>query len=195
MTGALDSFREQWSAIPPALGRSLTRVLLLAGAFELIARGAVSEASLGGLKFEDLELLQAAIPVLVAYLFYDVVALTRQYLEFQEVHDSVIADLRAAPVDAALTRFLQPRQPSILGAVFDHTQGKWSGYLNRIGNSLFWLLILSIILFEVYAYFLQARLDPGPVTVLSGFVTLFFLIYGLAIAAGMPEAGVQERTE
>src|SRR5262245_2210162 len=68
--GQLESIRLSAHEAEKLSFGAFQRMLLLAAAFELFRRAAVSEVSLFGFKFTDVALILKILPALIAFLFY-----------------------------------------------------------------------------------------------------------------------------
>jgi hypothetical protein len=189
----LKELRETWRDLPLAIGKAITRCIVLMALFELLLRGAVESAPILGIKISDLSLLRIAIPVIVAYGFYDIVALSFLHLDFLAVHRALMRKRHGAIEDARLDYFLQPSEPSLVGASFFEPSAKQPGrILSQIGDGLYLGWLGGLILFQCYAYAKQFELPGYDVELwialaLSGFFTL----YGLFVAVTHPESSRQ----
>jgi hypothetical protein len=85
--------RENWREVNSSRGRSSILLLASIFAFELLARASISKASIVGLEIKDLTFPRLALPVISAYLFYDIVNLWTRHMNLREVHLGVVNTL------------------------------------------------------------------------------------------------------
>src|SRR5215217_4311837 len=57
--------RQNWRDVCSSMGRTITLIVLSAGAFELLSRAAIAKASIGPFEIRDLSLIQTSLPVII----------------------------------------------------------------------------------------------------------------------------------
>jgi hypothetical protein len=179
----IKDLRENWRSVDLALGRSITITMLIIVVFELLARSAINKVVVSGFEIKDLTLIRTALPVLVAYYFYDLSNLLYMDSDFEKIHSRIVEILHRDVSDENLDYFLRPRQPSILGALLLGRDNKAVGLLNSaLGISLY----AGIVLYEVYAYYLEfTRLKTTlPLLITALVLSALFIFYGLFVMFG-----------
>jgi hypothetical protein len=186
----LDDLRDVWKDVPFAIGRSITRALVLIAIFELLVRGGIDKASVSGLEITDLSLLRLAIPALVAYHFYDIIAMSLIHLDFEAVHKKVLEIAQPGLAKTGLGYFHQPRQPSVVGAsFFNGGPGRLSSFITKTGDVLFLGLLGLLIAFQYYAYTKQLEEFPHTFMIWVALaISVFFTGYGYLTATSRPES-------
>lgn len=187
----LETLRENWRQLPAAVGAAITRCVVLIALFELLIRGAIDKASVSGIEITDLSLVRIALPVIVAYYFYDIIVMAYTHLDFAAVHDALIRIRHEKTMETGLDYFLKPRQPSIVGAVFFQSTTRGLGHiLARVGDAFFFLLLIGLVLFEYDAYYEQFVHFKGNSAWLwiAATLSLLFVLYGYLAVVTRPES-------
>jgi hypothetical protein len=182
----LKDLRESWRNIDLALGRSIMVAILAMAVFELLARSAINKAVFSGFEIKDLSLIRTALPVIVAYYFYDLSVLFYVDSEFEKAHSRIIEILHEDISKENVDYFIRPRQPSILGALLPARENR----VTKVFNTTFGIsLYAGIFLFEIYAYYLEfTRLRSDLVLIVAALVlSALFVFYGLFIMFGGPK--------
>jgi hypothetical protein len=186
----LQEVRQNWRDLPVAIGKAIARCIAFIALFELLLRGAVEKASISGLEITDLSLLRMAVPVIVAYHFYDIVVMSYVHLDFAAVHDALIRRRHGPIASTRLDYFLRPTQPSIVGAVFFEPGSRPIGRLvGRIGNAFFLAALGGLVVFQYYAYTEQFDQFGGDVRLYIALIlSLMFTLYGYLAIITRPES-------
>jgi hypothetical protein len=176
----LQAIRENWKDITSAANRTITRMLLAAGTFELVVRAASKKITIFGLEVTDLTLIRAALPVIVAYLFFELCFLIQLRNNYYEVHNSIIQDVYSHIYDRDLHALLEPGKSTLFGPRFLYPPN--TPILNFMIVTLPRIYQVGILAFEFYAFSRQFRLpDSAPVTWIALVLTVYFLFYGFYI--------------
>jgi hypothetical protein len=186
--------RENWKEVSSSIGRSAVLLLVSIFAFELLARASIDKVTIAGLEIKDLSFIRRALPVLSAYLFYEIISLWARHVNFNDVHAELIRTLHPDIYDKDLEFFLTPRLPSatFMPQIVFGSSGRNKLY-TVIGRSLALLVLLIVPVFEIYAYYLQFRFFPfnDPLLWVALFLTIVLLVYGLLVAVvATPASGL-----
>jgi hypothetical protein len=182
----LKDLLENWRLSSTSAARTITASLVLAALFELLSRAAVRKVSVGPVEIGDLSLIQKALPVIIAYQFYDFMSLTEYTLSCALVHSRIMSRYYPAIEAARLDYFIVPRDPSILGSDLfaDKSLGSTGNSLTgRLSTYLGFTVGFGIAVFEVYAYYRLFRQFhfSDLIVWITLTLTVFFVLYGLAV--------------
>jgi hypothetical protein len=89
----LEGLRENMREVSSRMGKSVLLAVLAAILFELLARAAVEKASIGPFEVKDLSLFRLALPVVIAYSFYEITLLVLQFYEFETAYIAAYSNL------------------------------------------------------------------------------------------------------
>jgi hypothetical protein len=106
---------EKYKEVTHDVRRRMVFILLLAGAFELFSRSAIAKLALGPFEVSRLSIVQAAIPLLIAYLFYEVCYLGAWSAELDDVYAAVVSVVHPGFYRTEAYQFILPTQPGVLG--------------------------------------------------------------------------------
>jgi hypothetical protein len=154
----LTDLRENWRALSSNHQRAISLMLISMAVFELLARGAIEKATFLGIEVSNLGIIRKAMPVIVAYFFYD--AAHTHYMQrlFSRVHMKIYSLIHPDVSKANLDALLLPPFPSIRGPL---TFGSYTPGLegSRVLPVFDWVMniavMLGVLVFESYAYILQ----------------------------------------
>jgi hypothetical protein len=127
--------------------RTALLTLLGLAAFELLSRSAIADVQIGPFKIQDLELIQKTLPIVLAFLLYDISVSNLKMVYAQRAHAKVMdifyPSIRRTQIDALV---LPPgaSSSSVFGVSWLPTG---SGRLNRLAwrlNSLMWYSSLAL---------------------------------------------------
>jgi hypothetical protein len=142
-----------WVAAKDTARKTLAWLLGSAAAFELIAAAQLREATVAGLEISNFSTVEKLLPVVVAYLAFQLVVLHTMDAYFQRIHSSVHGVVHAQLREQALHVALRPManswwEPSTL-AYASGSSGQRARLLGQV-----WALatMLAIAAFEVLAY-------------------------------------------
>jgi hypothetical protein len=96
------------------MGKSVLLGMLAAILFELLARAAVEKASIGPFEVKDLSLFRLALPVVIAYSFYEITLLVLQSYEFEQAYIAAFSNLYEDAAASDLEYFVLPIMPAHL---------------------------------------------------------------------------------
>lgn len=123
-------------------------------AFELLARAAISDVTLGPFKINDLSIIQRFLLVVISYLLLALFSSLSQKAEFETVHRIVLSEKYRSIVENELGDYLLPPTGSLPGEPVNMNYNL-SETTSAILSAPFLILILiGPIVFEVYASYL-----------------------------------------
>jgi len=147
--------RENWREAVSSFGRTAILTVILIVIFELLLRAAISKASIGPFEISDLSLIRIAIPVAVAYNFYDLASLTYYILAFDTLYGNLMRVHYPLLAATRLDYFLSPRSPSLTGSdLFGHVSPNKT-FIGRVSDYLGLSVVVGFVAFEIYAYYVQ----------------------------------------
>lgn len=129
----LKEVRQNRREVTTGIGRVITSVLLLMAAFELLVRASIEKVSIGPLELGDLSLLRKALPVVIAYYFYDLVTKYSQDLVYSNVENTMLEILHKDIVDYDLGGVLEPVGHPIQGMELDWSLTNAFGTILNVG--------------------------------------------------------------
>jgi hypothetical protein len=144
----LKELRENWLNTEKATGRSLLASLILMGVFELLSKAAVEKLSVAGFEVKDLSFVRNALPVIIAYLFYEMACHAALRANYEITHEKMMSSVDKDLRDSNLDYFLRPARHPIFGP----HQFKESKLAQRASRLFMPAFTLGIISFEAYAY-------------------------------------------
>jgi hypothetical protein len=179
----LKDLKEEWRSVLAGQKRAMIYMVLGMALFELVVRGAIGKATFLGIELSDLAIVRKALPVVVAYFFYEAATSNTHSVIFFDVYDTIFRQLQPAIADAKLHMLTAPARPAIQGPLMyrQHTPGFENKRFIRGLDLLFNLIsMLGILAFEIYAYVLQfaAFRATDPLTWIALVATLLFLVVG-----------------
>jgi hypothetical protein len=104
--------------ISDAEKRSALLALLVAATFELLDRAAIVNAQVGPFQIKDLSVIQKALPVVFAYLVYDLVVLGLRFMYSRAVYLGITRLFDPSLSSTKLDRLLLPHASSLFGPLF-----------------------------------------------------------------------------
>jgi hypothetical protein len=150
----LKSVRENMRSTEDSIikvGRTLLVVII---GFEFLARGAISEASIAGLKFTDLSLIQKILPVLIAYLTYWLHSLYAFRRLLSEAHNQVMEKTQPAIYINDLDYYVKAHSAfSTENLLASNTEGIQSKFIGNLTKPFMLVIALGPTLFEIYAFY------------------------------------------
>lgn len=143
--------------IADAERRSAVLALLSALMFELINRAAIADVQVGPFKLQDLSLIQKALPVLLAYLVYDLVTLAVRYGYCRAACIEVVKLHQTRVRLTGLDRLLYPRPSSLFGPVWYPTASALDWITHVFTVVLRTAAVALPVAIEVYAFYRLIR--------------------------------------
>jgi len=130
------------------------------------------------LRYRTLHLFRRALPLLVAYFFYDYCNQAAIYTAFSRAHGTIMKILHRDAYDNNLEMLLEPPRPSIFGSWM--VEGRWFSVAEY---ALYGGVFLGVLAFEVYAFYrnLQSFGVDDVVSWIAIVITTFLTAYGIAI--------------
>jgi hypothetical protein len=170
--------RQNWRDVCSSIGRTVSFIVLLAGAFELLSRAAIAKASIGPFEIKDLSLVQKILPVFIAYFFYDLGNLYYQYSQFWTVHELLMKATHKDFQDADLDMYLEPRVTSIYHPAW--LRREYDRPLHYFTTLIWFVGLFGITAFVVYAFYRNFRLYGFGDTLnyISLGVAILFMSFG-----------------
>jgi len=111
---------DRLNALVDGIRRSSFLLLIVAGSIELISGSAVSDVDLRPFKITDLSAVQRFLPLIAAFLIYDLVASGIRYLYTRRVAISIDREYRPKLQASTLSYLAFPPMPSLFGPVAHH---------------------------------------------------------------------------
>jgi hypothetical protein len=174
----LEKLYPVWKDITDSMRRSVLLLVLAVVVFELLNRSVVEEASVGPLKIKDLQLLQTAIPIFVAYVFYDLVTLAFRWTETELVFAGVMKRCYKQLYNNEFELLLYPPTPSMfaLATIPSVPTYRHKQLVSRSEGFIVGSVLGLPLLFQAYGFFQLFR--HGEPTI---FIWISFLFSSLLI--------------
>lgn len=150
----LARIQETLDRIEDHLRNATSWLIILTVAFESFSRAIISEVSLGPFKINDLSIIHKAIPVLVAYYFFDLSSLIDRRSRLRVLHKAILDHINKSISENKLDKYLIPRF-NLIFYTLDYQNNKPLEKLQTFlakSVAIFVLVILPIT-FESYAYY------------------------------------------
>lgn len=164
--------------------RSFALTAFFALAFELLNRGLVSEASVGGVKLVKLEPLKFVVPIAIGFLFFNAMSAIRDRNVvsslYGRVSEAVYPDLHESGIDAALAPagLLTSIFPDVY--VSDRTRGLAAAFSTFEHVAVAILLPVGFFIYTTVQLFSQSGVASLGAWV-SAVLTAILIAAGLAI--------------
>jgi len=180
MKGCLSELRSNMKDAQVEMRTLLISMLLLLALFELLARSAISEVTIGPVKVNDLSLVLKALPVLLAFTYNSVIAKMILIMLIRGMHRYIIKHIALKLFESDIDLFLFPPSTfyilNLLGPFV--TLGVTPTFV--IGSLFTLILFLSVIFLpigaEIYMFWVCfARLG------LKDFMVWFSLVLSLIL--------------
>ena len=156
-TEFLKGLRDTWKEVSTTLNRTLFLMLGLAAVFELLVTTKGKQFSVAGFTFEDTSLIQKALPVLVAYLYLEVVLLSMRFEDMSTLHAEVMTRATPAIEENDLDLYLAPPSRALLTGGSEPRPGnllRSEQAMSRLHSAMLFPSFLLPIAFEVQAFYL-----------------------------------------
>ena len=181
----IDGYSEALRANLRDLSASYQRTLLLGvvlmAAFELIVRAAISKASIGPFEISDLSLIRVAVPALVAFLYFQLLAIESSRALLEDVHAAVLRAAYPDVADSYLVGLTTPPAPAAQGALLFPLDAVGAVARRRLvrafDSAATFAVFLLFVAFEVYAYAIQVARFGLSVLLLVAFAASAWFIY------------------
>lgn len=168
--------RETWKDVSASLNRTLFIMLGLAAVFELIITGSSKEVNIAGFVFEDLSTIQAVLPVLVAYLYLEVITSYMRFDDLSAMHRELMRITSPALESHGLDIPLTPSSITLIrGSMV--ARFSLSDRLRWVSHPISMLIFITVLLpigFEVHAYY--------SIFKISGYTLLNWVTFGMTLA-------------
>jgi hypothetical protein len=160
-------------------------VIFLIFTFELFARAAVSEISLGPVKLSELSLIHRLLPALAAYFLFELVSLYDLRSRGAHVFYAGIAKFYPDVYATDLEAYLLPSSPTVFGDSrfldSEHSTAKIQKFLNYVIATVLILGTLIFIASALYRLFgIFGRADP--IVWISSVVSVVYAVQGFLVA-------------
>lgn len=155
----LEGLRENMREVSSRMGKSVLLAVLAAILFELLARAAVEKASIGPFEVKDLSLFRLALPVVIAYSFYEITLLVLQFYEFETAYIAAYSNLYEDAAARDLEYFVLLIMPAHFAPrTYDtYRHDAPSDLLVTMQFLTVVIVYLSVLAFLGYAYYIQFR--------------------------------------
>lgn len=193
----LSALRDNWRYSEGLLRKSYTLWLLTAAVYTLLQSHGVGALTLGPVNVKNIDLVQKALPIVLAALNYSIVAFVTQNAIYEAVHDKFIKRFLPDLYHNDLEQALHPP-----GSVVSGESSTFPFFPGRTGTLLFSVLAIknfTIVLLPLVltvAAIMSLLLDFGgrdPVAVLSAGLATLFCMYAIAITFGFARFYFSER--
>jgi hypothetical protein len=180
----MKALRETWKDVSASVNRTLFIMLGLAAVFELITTGGSKEVNIAGFVFDDLATIQAILPVLVAYLYLEVITSYMRFDDLSTMHRELMRIANPALESQGLDIPLTPSSIALIrGSMV--TRFSLSDRLRWMANPISALIFITLLLpigFEVHAYY--------SIFKISGYTVLNWATFGMTLALVAGTLGV-----
>jgi hypothetical protein len=151
----LDALQAVWKDLSDLIRRQMLYIVIAVALFELLNRADVAEFAFGPVKVKNLAIIQKALPVLIAYLFYELQTMMIRWDRLETAHSELIKYLQREVWDNDLDLLLYPQMPSLATmsrSVRDVFSSSLDKTLLRTSDILSFIVVLGLpFLFEAYA--------------------------------------------
>jgi hypothetical protein len=120
----LGSLHASMKDIADAEKRSVFLSILVAFTFELFNRAAISNVQIGPFEIRDLSLVHKCLPVLFAYLMYDLMVLGVRYVQSHAIHTEIVRRFDRRLSESGLDLLLLPQESSLFGPTYIPSNNK-----------------------------------------------------------------------
>lgn len=172
----LKDLREVWGSTDASLTRTTFIIVVLAGTFVLIAGKGIGDVSVSGLKITNLPLVQAVIPVVVAYLAFVQSISAAVAGRLMNVHDRLCEHYWPKFHEEGLDRTLRPGNSFASTAVLSCSIANqtWKKPFKFLPAVRFVVYLVAPPLFVLYSLvqLWQAQQHPGVSTLVIVAVTV-----------------------
>lgn len=142
--------------VAASISRTVLLLLALVGTFLLLtfAQGAPnSRITLGPIGLTDVSAIERVLPAIVAYLFYQLAALTAVYDRADWVIEAIMAHYRPSLAQSHLDRLLMPQLPQLYSIGHPAPEGRLAAVGDAASLGMTIGLVVLPALFEVYAFY------------------------------------------
>jgi hypothetical protein len=156
----IDRLLNSWKEETTSVKRIMLSVVILAGVFELMAHAGALEFNFGPTKVTDSSLIQKALPALLAYLVFDGLATTHRALSKRIVYSELMKRFHPKMYESDLELLVAPASHAFweVGEIAGVRAGSRSAkFFDNVNAALALSMLLSIVLFEGYAYYILFR--------------------------------------
>jgi hypothetical protein len=170
----------------PSLNRTVYLMIGIAAVFELFTVDTGTKMTIAGFQFGDVRGVQAILPVVVAYLYFEVMLLAKKYEDTALVYSKIIGIAYPGADANNLDLLLQPPTRALVNA-------GTSGYRNiavpseRVAHwvrqVLSALVIFLPLAFEVYAFWVMFRDGRNAAFVWAALVVVIAFVTGTWVFA------------
>jgi hypothetical protein len=174
-----------WRDAEKSTSRTSFILLLSCISVELIRQGAIKELSVSGVKVADLTILNAFLPVFIAYLYSSLLALAAECSVVETAFRHSFAHLQPELYKANFERVLYPANSTFSSSdLFRYAGGRKSGKLiSVIGSARLLIILLYPIAYIVFYFWtLFAKVGYANVSFWISIVVSFALLIAAAIS-------------
>jgi hypothetical protein len=178
----LDVLTTNWRELKSTVRKTLGWLLISAAAFELIRSAQLREATVAGLKVSDFSDIEKLLPVVVAYLAFQLLVHRTTTVYYQRLHTQFHGTLHRRLRDKNLHVALRPAanlwwDPSTLA----YASGDHGRIARHLGRAWSLATVLGIVLFEALAFVhLFGRYGLDALAILSLALVLLLVARTLA---------------
>jgi hypothetical protein len=181
-TEYLSILTENWRELKTTVRKTLGLLLLAAGAFELIRSAQLTKATIAGLEISNFSNIEKLLPVVVAYLAFQVVVHHTVTVYYQRIHTRFHRILHPRLGHQELHVALRPSsnlwwEPSTLA----YATGEHGRRARILADGFALATVLGVLAFELYAYDrLFASYGPDWLVFVSLALTALLLVRAAA---------------
>ena len=108
----LKAIRETWAATSLTVNRLAVLLVLSITIFELMSSAKAKQINLAGFTFEDISFMHKVFPILIAYVFFDLIVTTNRFRFLRSTHQYAIRHLQPNLCSNDLETALAPTGPT-----------------------------------------------------------------------------------
>jgi hypothetical protein len=179
---------ERWSEVVRLERRTATLMIVVGVGFVLLAGAEAAEFTLGPLKLTNVHSILVLGPVILSFLFYELLLFDLAELEYKAITDSLMGRLHPTIRDNDLHFALAPATPAVWGKEPERSlsaaESRSLRTLDRLNSGISAVLAFGTLIFLAYTFvhlYGDAHTSALAVTVALG-VTCFNVLRGLLLA-------------
>jgi hypothetical protein len=184
VAGYAEALRVNLRDLAASYQRTLLLGVVLMASFELLVRAAISKASIGPFEVSDLSLIRVALPALVAFVYFQLLAIESARVLLEDVHAAVLRAVYPEVAGSYLVGLTTPPAPAAQGALVFPLAGIGALARRRLVRAFDSASTIAVfvlfVAFEIYAHALQvARFGLSVLLVVAFLTSAWFMHTGL----------------
>jgi hypothetical protein len=161
----LSALRETIQTTEESFRRTMILLASLIFVFELLNLGIAKEMSPLGVKVKDLSVIQALLPPLVAYVYFELMSLVVLGTFSREAYKEILKRVNLSMVENGFDHYLLPSSSLSMSRILRQTEGPFRATVEVLFYPFLGALVLGPIGFELHAF--QATVKDFPCSVLA----------------------------